>query len=96
LDQTTPWAAAGRDEPAQRLESETGRKKNPAGMKVCGPTDIGGSQPRQKPTMLKKIQLLKAVHHAFFENDDNNFRAMGVGFAISAASILLLFGLYQI
>ena len=46
--------------------------------------------------MLKKIQLLTAVHHAFFENDDNNLRTMGVGFAISAASILMLFGLYQL
>lgn len=44
--------------------------------------------------MLKKIQLLQAVHYAFFENDDNNLRAMGTGFAISAVSILLVFGLY--
>jgi hypothetical protein len=46
--------------------------------------------------MFDKIQLLQAVHYAFFENDDNNLRAMGIGFAISAASMLLLFGLYQI
>ena len=73
-----------------------GVQNKSTGVKVCLPTDIDGSQPRPKSTMFDKIQLLQAVHHAFFENDDNNIRAMGVGFAISAASMLLLFGLYQI
>ena len=42
------------------------------------------------------IKHLISMHDDFFENNVGNMMTMGVGFAMSAVCILLVFGLYQL
>lgn len=44
--------------------------------------------------MRKSSNPLMAAHEAFFENDPSNMAIAGVGFAISAVCILLVYALY--
>ena len=42
------------------------------------------------------INLLTGLHEGFFEHDMDNKVVMGIGFAISAVSIVTVFGLYML
>ncbi len=46
--------------------------------------------------MIQRLEQLRAIHNAFFQHDDGNFKTMMAGFTMSAAAILLVFGLYQL
>ena len=41
-------------------------------------------------------QLVIRLHEDFFEHDADNKKIMGIGFAISVACMLVVFGLYQL
>lgn len=46
--------------------------------------------------MIQRIEQLKTIHNAFFQGDERNFKTMILGFTISAACMLAIFGIYQI
>ena len=45
--------------------------------------------------MEKKLEQLKDLHNAFFQDDESNFKTMMAGFAMSAVCMLMIFGIYQ-
>ncbi len=46
--------------------------------------------------MIQRLQQLQALHNAFFENDDSNFKTMMTGFTMSMIAMLMVVGLYQL
>lgn len=46
--------------------------------------------------MTNLINLFVGLHEDFFENDMDNKVVMGIGFAISAVSMLTVYGLYML
>ncbi len=65
-------------------------------MKVRRPTVIGtDSSSTDLTIMLKLSNQLFELHETFFDNDTTNKMAMGLGFILSAASIVAVFALYQ-
>ena len=42
------------------------------------------------------INLLINLHEAFFDNEMSNKVTMGIGFAMAAVGMLLVFGLFQL
>lgn len=64
-------------------------------MKLWLPTVIASSQDCHNDHKAMK-QLVIRLHEEFFEHDADNKKTMGIGFAISAACMLLVFGLYQL
>lgn len=42
------------------------------------------------------VNLLINLHEAFFDNEMGNKVTMGIGFAMAAVCILLVFGLFQL
>ena len=46
--------------------------------------------------MIQRLEQLQALHNAFFQNDDSNFKTMMAGFAMSTMAMLMVFGLYQL
>lgn len=64
-------------------------------MKDRLPTDIA-ELPPTGTTMIQRIEQLKAIHNAFFQNDESNLKAMMAGFTMSAVAILMIVGLFQL
>ena len=42
------------------------------------------------------VNLLINLHEAFFDNEMSNKVTMGIGFAMAAVGMLLVFGLFQL